>query len=73
MDTIVAVALVLALLVVTGIAAGIMARRGRDRVNKMKIRYITRLENTDPSIQDEVKYLKRTNCLDTNFEPLPRI
>lgn len=68
MDTIIAVALVLALLVVTGIAAWIMARRGRDRVNKMKIRYITRLENTDQSIQDAVKYLKRTNCLDTNFK-----
>ena len=67
MDNIIALATVGIIVFVVCIVAVVMACINRDQVDNMDNHFITRLENTDHSIQDAVKYLKRTNGLGTNF------
>lgn len=70
MDTNTAVALVVVAIIVlvVYIATMLIVRINRKRVDAMKIRYITPLENSDHSIQNAMKYLKRTNNLRNNFK-----
>lgn len=67
MDNIIALVTVGIIVLMVCIVAVVMVRINRNQVDKMDIHFIARLENTDHSIQDAVKYLKRTNSLDTNF------
>lgn len=70
MDNIIALVTVGTIVLLVCIVAVVRVHMNRDQVDKMDIHFINRLENTDHSIQDTVKYLKRTNGLNTNFREL---